>query len=863
MSSFIQKIGNFAAKHAIWIVLFWVVLALCLFLTAPSLSKVGVTEESQFLPHGAESVKARDILKQEFPESTPPGRAILVLYNPEGWYQQGELDPKYSGYVEELTRWLDPQNSQSPEKVREAVGKVTSVSDHPELKDYLVSADNTTMLINLELSVSSFSHKAEYAMKAIRQHLENHPDGIKVYDTGEAAISTDILDSVQRSVDRTTIVTIILVVIMLFLIYRSPVAALVPLITIGISYLIGRSILGFMADGGLKISTMVEAYLVVIVFGVGTDYCMFIISRYREDMDREGSTPMAVFNTMSKMAPVIAASATTVVIGFMALMISHFGMDKTLGPSIAIAVIVTLLVGVTLVPALLVLLGRRLFWLGRVQMKKRTGRISWDTVGKIVSRHPLLVAPPLIVLLLLPYMALPNLSRTTDMLTAMKKSSDSVRGYNLISDHFGSGQISPTTVVLVSSSQNVLQADSLKAQEQAAQAIRNLPNVAQVRTAIRPLGDQPVSDLLVGNQLQNWSTGLKKAADQLSSNMDADQIKQLQTLPDYFTALAQQYPEAAQEPVFIAVQGNIQKLDASVDQITGSNVTDELLGRIKALLIDLSSNINSLESKFEGRQDAYFIPQCLLDTSPQLKDFLSSYFSADGTTVKFDIILKYQPYTNRALDTISGIRKTLHSSLAGTSLSTGQYYVAGSTAEKADVMNINSRDFIRVMILALVGVYVIISILLRSVVAPIYMILTVALNFGAALGISSWAFNNIFHYSGINYMVPSILFVVLVAVGADYNIFLVSRMREEYKNNSAREAVRIAVTNTGGVITACGVILAGTFAALTSAPFQIVMQVGFSVAVGVLLDTFIVRAILVPAIAAYMGKWSWWPLMKR
>jgi RND superfamily putative drug exporter len=143
------------------------------------------------------------------------------------------------------------------------------------------------------------------------------------------------------------------------------------------------------------------------------------------------------------------------------------------------------------------------------------------------------------------------------------------------------------------------------------------------------------------------------------------------------------------------------------------------------------------------------------------------------------------------------------------------------------------------------------------------MILTVVLNFGATLGISSWALQNLFHHNGINYMVPSILFVVLVAVGADYNIFLISRIREEAKVADDREAVSRAVSHTGGVITACGLILAGTFAALTSAPFKVVLQLGTAVAIGVILDTFLVRALLVPSIASMVGKWNWWPRMKR
>jgi len=858
-----SRLSNFAARHAIWIVLAWIALALSIALTAPSLSKVGVTEESQFLPHGAESVVARDILRQKFPEGVAPGSAILVLSNSEGWYQQGELDPQYSGYIEELTQWLDPQGGQAPEVVRQVVSQVISVTNRPDLKDYLVSPDNTAMLIRLELSVSSFEHKAENAIRAIRQQLANRPQGLEAYATGEAPIATDLLDSVQRTVDRTTVVTIILVVVLLLIIFRSPLAALVPLMTIGLSFLVARGALGFMAEGGVKISNLVEAYLVVIVFGVGTDYCLFIMSRFREELVQDSSDRRAALSTMSRMRPVIAASATTVVIGFMALMISHFGMDKTLGPSIAMGVVITLIAALTLVPALMTLLGRKLFWPGRIQPQKQTGRFSWATIGKMVARHPLVVAPPLLVVLLLPYIALPNLSRTADMLTSMRNSADSVRGYSVISEHFGAGQLATTTVVLVSPRADILQADSLRAQEQAAQTLRGLHGVAQVRTALRPLGDQPLSDLMVGNQLQNWSTELKTAASQMDSNIDPQEMEQLQVLPDYLTDLSQEYPEVTQEPDFLAAQGDIQKLEALLAQITGGKFSPELLGQIEALVENLASNMDGLATRFAGRQDAFFVPESLLEASPALKDFLSGYFSPDGTTAKFEIILKYEPFSNQALSTIKEIRNSLKSSLASTNLGDGDYYVSGSTAERADIMNINSTDFIRVMILTLVGVFVIVSLLLRSVVAPIYMILTVALNFGAALGISSWVFQNLFHHNGIHYMVPSILFVVLVAVGADYNIFLVSRIREESKGADDREAVSRAVSRTGGVITACGLILAGTFAALASAPFQIVLQIGTAVAIGVILDTFLVRALLVPSIAAMLGKWNWWPRMKR
>jgi RND superfamily putative drug exporter len=174
-------------------------------------------------------------------------------------------------------------------------------------------------------------------------------------------------------------------------------------------------------------------------------------------------------------------------------------------------------------------------------------------------------------------------------------------------------------------------------------------------------------------------------------------------------------------------------------------------------------------------------------------------------------------------------------------------------------MATNEGDFGIVVGSAIVGILLVIILLLRSIVAPLYMILTVLLNYGATLGITTWFFSKILDQSGMIYMLPIFIFIILVALGADYNIFLVSRIREETNGQPFKEAVSHAIANTGGVITSCGIIVAGTFATLTVSPLQMVMQLGTAIAIGVLVDTFIVRALLVPAIATLVGRWNWWP----
>jgi RND superfamily putative drug exporter len=208
---------------------------------------------------------------------------------------------------------------------------------------------------------------------------------------------------------------------------------------------------------------------------------------------------------------------------------------------------------------------------------------------------------------------------------------------------------------------------------------------------------------------------------------------------------------------------------------------------------------------------------------------------------------------------VAQIRKAAASSVSVSSLAGDKTYVGGQSATQADIMLINDADFGRVVALSIAGILIVIMILLRSILAPLYMVATVLLNYGTTLGITTWLFLDVMKEGSLIYMIPLFIFVILVALGADYNIFLMSRIREETHDRSIKDAVSHAVANTGGVITACGIILAGTFATLVISPLRIVLQIGAAIAIGVIMDTFIVRALLVPAIATLVGRWSWWP----
>ena len=236
-----------------------------------------------------------------------------------------------------------------------------------------------------------------------------------------------------------------------------------------------------------------------------------------------------------------------------------------------------------------------------------------------------------------------------------------------------------------------------------------------------------------------------------------------------------------------------------------------------------------------------------------------TYFSTDGTVARINLILNIDPYSDDASKDIPNIRDQVTKAVQDAGLTNVNHYVGGDAALAADMLHTSETDFTLVIVVTTLGILAVIIILLRSLLAPLYMVLTVLFNFGATMGITSWILQVIFKFDNLINMLPVFVFVMLAAVGADYNIFLVSRIREEAETKSMKEAVHHAVAHTGNVITSCGIILAGTFATLMITDFPMVLEIGTAITVGVILDTFVVRALLVPALAALAGRYSWWP----
>ncbi len=859
-----SKIGSFAVKFKFWIIAAWIAAALLMFLFAPSLSEVGTMKESDFLPKDSESLQASQLMAKYFPDTSAASTVSLVFYNPQ---KRSDTD---MAYARQVSDWLS--SNQTTFKVE----SVTSIFTSPELKSSLVSPDGTTMLLNSGLGQAAFESKSIATTQEIREHLKSAPEGLKVYVTGQIGIYGDMFDALNKSMSLTTLVTVILVIVLLIIIYRSPVAVLVPLITIGVAFLVSRGTVGLIGKAGVSIWSQLDVFLIVLTFGIGTDYCLFLISRYREELGRHDSRTAAMKATVSKIGAVITASALAVIVGLSGMYVAKYQMIKTMGPMMGLAIFITLLTALTLAPALASVFGRNLFWPrheepGKAKDIKHTG--FWARIAKISTGKPIIVAGVLIILMLLPYLAMPKLNRSFDQLSEIPADSESIAGFNILEQHYNIGEMDPVTAIIVAPEGKTLtDPDSLAALSKISTALGAVTGVVKVQSAVQPEGTATPSALTVSGQLTTIGTGITTSVSSASANVSALFSPELGAtftmLSTYLGELGQNFTwvksEANYQALFTDLQGISQtisaiKAAAAAGTQTPTSPSTSPLVLLQSQFAKFSTDLQTLSARFQDNGNPIFFSPTLTASSTELKTMMNTFFSADGRATKLYVILDTYPQSESALNTVVKTREAFKLSISGTTLNNTEAAIGGTSAVLSDVRHTLDRDFNIVMIVVICAIFIVLAILLKSLIAPIYLIMTVLLSYGATLGIISWIFQDLMGQAGVSFMIPIVLFVLLVALGSDYNIFLMSRVREESATHVTREGARLAAIATGGVITACGIILAGTFATLVITPIRTMTQLGAAVAIGVFIDTFLVRAMLVPAIASLLGKWNWWP----
>jgi RND superfamily putative drug exporter len=688
-----------AGRRTKWLVILgWVVAVIALSPLGAKLSDVTTDDTESFLPAGAESTEVQRLLKDRFPGGeTSSG---LIVY-----HRAGGLRPADRVRILRDARAA----AHAIPVVRPPIVPFT-----PRAPEQLVSSRGDTAYTIVTVP-TEFRKMGDWG-KRLRDVVHHGDGGPQVYVTGDLGLQADF-EEVFGSLDTRLLgATVLLVLVLLGAIYRAPLIALIPIIVVALAYQIASGFIYLYAKSGENVNSNSTSILIVLMFGVGTDYCLLLVSRFREELHRTVDRHEAMQRALRRAGPALLASGCTVISAMLVLLLADAGSLKSLGPVSAIGVASVLLAGLTLLPALLTIAGRRGFWPRKRSVECRPEEMVeaphglWRRIGDRVLQRPGLVLGVTVAMFGFFSLGLFAYQEDYSIGGFFKKDVESVDGFRVLSQSFPAGALGPTTVLVRSRRGPVTPAEVAAAQRR----VRTVPGVAEVTRVLQR--------------------------------------------------------------------------------------------------------------------------------------------SRDGTIARFDLVFRDDPYSDAALDRVDKLRARLRHVAPG-----ADALVGAGTAVQADFNKASQRDLRVIVPVALLVIGVILGILLQAVVAPIVLVATVLVSFFGTLGLSIFFFIEVLGDRGVDASLPTYAFIFLVALGVDYTIFLMSRVREEASRFGTREGVLRALQATGPVITSAGVILAGTFSVLMTLPVSFAFNIGFMVAVGILLDTFVVRTLMVPAAVELLGDTIWWP----
>ena len=730
------RITDFASSpRGKWATLIvWLVVAGLLISQLPRLSEVRENEAALFLPADAESTRAYEFARERFPSAGTP--VLIVVREPDG------LSPASFAAAAGLADWLTGPDA--PDNVIQV-----RAPDPGDPGSPLVSPDRTTLYVLADIAGEPAEPPFIDTVDAIRDRTAALDlPGVEVAVGGPGGLIVDLV-SVFAQIDTVLLlVTVALVLALLLAIYRSPIVAVIPLLGVGLVFQLASGIGACVAQQfDLPISGQATGIMTVVLFGTGTDYVLFVSARFREELTRHGDRHEAMRRTMRGVGGAVASAGATILVASAALGFASLRSYQALGPVIALAVALMMLAALTLIPAVLTVIGRRAYWPMPPRLDPQPAaaadwrRSIYGRIGAVVLRRPGTTLACTTLALSVLIAGLLAFRPNYDRLESLPDDTESVRSFELLRGGFPAGELSPTRVyVSLPPGEQALDPASLDRIDAMTLALAAHPAVADASGPSRPFGaDAP--------------------------------------------------PGGAGPP------------DAA----------------------------------------------------------RSRFVSPDGGAARIDVVLAMNPYADDALDAVAELRDLARESATAAGLPPGSVLVGGDTPEAADTRAAGNRDAFVVLPAILLAIGVVLALLLRSVVAPLYLMATIAFTYFATLGLAVAVFILLLGHGGIGESVPFFLFVFLNALSVDYNIYLMSRIREEARRAPLAEATAHALARTGPVITSAGLILAGTFSALMLLPLQDLMQLGFAVATGVLIDTFITRTLIVPALVKVVGRWNWWP----
>ncbi len=913
---------------ALPILLFWVVLAAVSNSAVPQLEEVGRTHNVALNSPDAPSLKAMKHIGHVFQEYDTDSSAMVVLEGDQ------PLDAAAHRYYDTMVRRLQ-EDRKHVQHVQDFWGDTLTAAGSQ-------SSDGKAAYVQVFLSGNSGSAQANEAVRAIREIVDRtqpKPPGVQAYITGPAPLISDQFDVGSKGTAKVTAITVGVIAVMLFFVYRSVLTTLLVLVTVLIEMAAARGIVAVLGNAGvIGLSTYATNLLTLLVIAAGTDYAIFVVGRYQEARG-SGEEKEAAFYTMFRgTAHIVLGSGLTVAGAVFCLSFTRLPYFQSLGIPAAIGILVALFAALTLSPAVLTLGAL----VGIFEPKRAMRTRGWRRIGTAIVRWPGPILVMACALALVGLIALPGYKTSYDTRPYMPASAPANVGFTEAEKHFSRARLEPE-LLMVETDHDMRNPADMLIIDRVAKAVFHVPGVAKVQTITRPLGTPLVHSSLafvVSNQSaaqqenltyqrdrahdlltqagelaktinilrQQYALQQQLAADTHSEAQNfhdtIDTIRDLRdkvaNFDDFFRPIRSYFyweRHCFDIPVCWAIRSVLDALDG-IDQLTGKfedltatlDRLDALQPKLVALIppqidsqetnrqlalasyatqsgidaqtADAIENATALGRAFDAAKndDTFYMPPDVFN-NPDFKRGLKLFLSPDGKAARMIITHESDPATTEGISHIEPIARAAHEALKGTPMADAKVYVSGTAATYKDIQEGAKYDLMIVALAALSLILLIMMIITRSLIAALVIVGTVALSLGASFGLSVLVWQYMFGIQ-LYWVVLALAVILLLAVGSDYNLLLISRFKEEIHAGLKTGIIR-AMAGSGSVVTSAGLVFAVTMCAFVFSGFQVLGQIGTTIGLGLLFDTLIVRSFMTPSVATLLGRWFWWPQLVR
>jgi RND superfamily putative drug exporter len=914
-------------KLSVLTILGWVALTLLVTFGVPSLERVGREHSVPLAPHDAPAVQAMLRMGKVFKESDSDSFVMLVL---EG---QEELGDSAHHYYDKLIRQLRA-DTKHVEHVQDLWGdRLTAAGAQ--------SADSKAVYVQLNLVGNQGTSTGQDSIAAVRDIIQRNPPpaGLKAYVTGPSALFSDMQEAGDRSILKMTAVGAAIIFVVLLFVYRSIITVILLLITVGIEVLAARGIVAFLGDHSLvQLSTFAVNLLVALAMAAGTDYGIFFFGRYQEARQAGEDRETAYYTTLRGVVPVVLGSGLTIAGAMLCLSFTRMPIFQTMGAPCAVGLVVSVVIALTLVPAVLTIGSG--FGLLDPRRAIRFGR--WRRIGTAIVRWPVPILVATIAVALVGLVTLPGYQTSYNNRLYMPDDIAANVGYAAADRHFSQARMMPE-IVMIESDHDMRNPADFIVLHRLARGIFRVPGIARVQGITRPEGT-PIEHTSIPFMLSMQNAAQTQNVKYLKARMDdmlqqvammdiqLASIKRLYALQQELTAITHDSITKTGEMtailyelrntfanfedflrpiksyfywekhcfdipicwslrnIFDTLDGVDELSDKTSDLMVDLHQMDALLPQLleqypqmiatmeffKTTTQTMHSTMSGILGQVDGdnkdattlgqafdnskNDDSFYLPPEIFK-NPDFQKAMTQFLSPDGKAARFIISHKGDPASPESVARVDKIRTAAEEALKTTPLEDAKIYIAGTASTFKDFKDGSEFDLLIAGIGALCLIFTIMLIITRSFVAALVIVGTVALSLGSSFGLSVLIWQYILGIK-LYWMVLPMSVIVLLAVGSDYNLLLVSRMKEEIGGGINTGIIR-AMGGTGKVVTNAGLVFAFTMASMASSDLRIIGQVGTTIGLGLLFDTLVVRSFMTPSLATLLGRWFWWPQVVR